>query len=118
MTATTVPRRRELPAWPRFTARDVVVPVTAVAQDFGGPTVQSRSAYIASVGSAINTFLGMVYVMLALSVVTALLGISNTLSLSTYERTRELGLLRAVGQTRKQLRRMVRDEALIGARPP
>ena len=63
----------------------------------------------------INAFLGLVYAMLALSVVIALFGISNTLSLSTYERTRELGLLRAVGQTRKQLRAMVRDESVIVA---
>jgi putative ABC transport system permease protein len=56
-----------------------------------------------------------VYALLALSVVIALLGISNTLSLSTHERTRELGLLRAVGQTRSQLRSMVRDESTIVA---
>jgi putative ABC transport system permease protein len=89
--------------------------VAAVAKPFGDPRVQDRQAYASQVGSMINAFLGLVYAMLALSVVIALFGISNTLSLSTYERTRELGLLRAVGQTRKQLRAMVRDESVIVA---
>ena len=57
--------------------------------------------------------LGLVYVMLALAVVIALLGIANTLSLSIHERTRELGLLRAVGATRARLRSMVRWESVI-----
>ena len=50
-----------------------------------------------------------------LAIVIALMGIANTLSLSIHERTRELGLLRAVGQSRRQLRRMVRGEALVVA---
>jgi putative ABC transport system permease protein len=54
-----------------------------------------------------------VYVLLALDIVIALLGIANSLSLAVHERTRELGLLRAVGQTRRQTRSMVRWESVV-----
>jgi putative ABC transport system permease protein len=53
--------------------------------------------------------------MLALAIIIALMGIANTLSLAVYERTREIGLLRAVGATRDQIRSMVRWESLIVA---
>ena len=63
----------------------------------------------------IDQVLTMVNVMVALAVVIALIGIANTLALSVFERTRELGLVRAVGMTRRQLRRMVRYEAALVA---
>jgi putative ABC transport system permease protein len=56
-----------------------------------------------------------VFALLALSVIVALLGIVNTLALSVHERTRELGMLRAVGMSRRQVRRMVRAESVITA---
>lgn len=63
----------------------------------------------------INGLLAMVYVLLALAVVVSLVGIVVTLILSIYERTRELGMLRAVGMSRRQVKRMVRFEAVITA---
>jgi putative ABC transport system permease protein len=63
----------------------------------------------------LNSLLGLVFALLALSVIIALLGIINTLALSVHERTRELGMLRAVGMSRRQVRRMVRGESVITA---
>ncbi|HWK26742.1 MAG TPA: FtsX-like permease family protein [Solirubrobacter sp.] len=64
---------------------------------------------------SINGLLGLVFALLSLSVIVALLGIVNTLALSVHERTRELGMLRAVGMSRRQVRRMVRSESVITA---
>jgi len=64
---------------------------------------------------AVNQLLGLVFALLALSVIVALLGIVNTLALSVHERTRELGMLRAVGMSRWQVRRMVTFESVITA---
>ncbi len=89
--------------------------VERVAASFGGPDVQDRQEYADTFSAGFDTFLTIVYVMLALAIVIALMGIGNTLSLSIYERTRELGLLRAVGETRGQLRAMVRWESVIVA---
>ena len=63
----------------------------------------------------VNGLLGLIYALLSLSVIVALLGIVNTLALSVHERTRELGMLRAVGMSRRQVRRMVRGESVITA---
>ena len=63
--------------------------------------------------SRIAALFGLILIMLALAIVIALLGIANTLRLSVYERTRELGLLRAVGMTRAQVRSSIRWESAI-----
>ena len=89
--------------------------VQDVADRYYAPDVQDRDEYTDSVAGEIDVFLTVVYGMLALAIVIASMGIANTLSLSVHERTRELGLLRAVGQTRGQLRAMVRWESVIVA---
>src|SRR5207302_10510910 len=61
----------------------------------------------------IDNILILLYVLLALSVVVSLFGIVNTLVLTVYERTRELGMLRAVGMTRRQTRTMIRHESIV-----
>jgi putative ABC transport system permease protein len=89
--------------------------VQRVADRFGAPDVQTNDELTESIADEINQLLTIIYVLLVLAIVIALMGIANTLSLSIHERTRELGLLRAVGQTRRQTRTMVRGEALTVA---
>ena len=86
--------------------------VQRVADRFGAPDVQTNQEFTESIAGEINLYLTVVYLLLVLSIVIAVMGIANTLSLSIHQRTRELGLLRAVGQTRRQTRTMVRGEAL------
>ncbi|HUF98646.1 MAG TPA: FtsX-like permease family protein [Ilumatobacter sp.] len=87
--------------------------VEAVAGPFGQPLVESSDDYLDAQAAQLDQMLGLVYGLLALAVIIALIGIANTLSLSLYERTRELGLLRAVGQSRRALRATVRWESVI-----
>jgi putative ABC transport system permease protein len=89
----------------------------AAVEDVTGtaPDVQDRDQYVESVASEVDAILNVVYGLLALAIIIALMGIANVLSLSTHERRRELGLLRAVGQTRRQLRTMVRWESVVVA---
>lgn len=87
---------------------------TAVAE-FPDAKVQTREAWIDQQDEDFNQFLSLLYVLLALSVIVSIFGMVNTLVLSVFERTRELGMLRAVGMTRRQARRMVRHESVITA---
>ncbi|MFF3306219.1 ABC transporter permease [Streptomyces sp. NPDC002952] len=89
--------------------------VERTAAAYGHPDVQTRDEYARSSAAGIDMMLTLVYALLALAVLIALLGIANTLTLAIHERTRELGLLRAVGQTRAQLRAMVRWESVLVA---
>jgi len=75
--------------------------------------VQSRDQFEQSQQHTVDQELGLIYVLLALAIVVALIGIVNTLMLSVFERTHELGLLRAVGMKRRQVRAMIRSEAVI-----
>ena len=83
------------------------------AQYAVGATVQDQAAYKAEQTKPIDQILALIYTLLALAIVIALLGIGNTLALSIFERTRELGVMRAVGMTRRQLRGTIRWESVI-----
>ena len=84
-------------------------------ESFPDTNVQTRQEWIDKEDAEISEFLLLLYVLLALSVIVSLFGMVNTLALSVFERTRELGMLRAVGMTRRQVRRMVRHESVITA---
>jgi putative ABC transport system permease protein len=86
---------------------------TVAARYAPGSTVQDQAAYKAEQTKGINQVLALIYTLLALAIVIALLGIGNTLALSIFERTRELGVMRAVGMTRGQLRGTIRWESVI-----
>ncbi len=81
------------------------------------PQARSRTAaqFKQDRANQINTLLALIYVLLALSVIVSLFGIVNTLILSIYERTRELGMMRAIGTSRRQVRQMIRYESVITA---
>ena len=87
--------------------------IASVAAAYASADVLDKDAFLDVVGSEIDTMLGMFYALLMLAIVIALLGIANTLALSIFERTRELGLLRAVGMGRSQVRSTVRWESII-----
>jgi putative ABC transport system permease protein len=92
---------------------DVLAAVQRIADQYPGVKVLDQSGYKAELAKPIDQMLALVYAMLALAIVIALLGIGNTLALSILERIRELGLLRAVGMTRGQLRGVIRWESVI-----
>jgi putative ABC transport system permease protein len=75
----------------------------------------TKSAWVDERAGSIDQILNIFYVLLALSIVVSLFGMVNALALSVFERTRELGMLRAIGLTRRQTRRMVRYESIITA---
>jgi putative ABC transport system permease protein len=87
--------------------------VTQALAQYPDAQVQTRAQFEQAQVSGINQLLNLVYALLALAVLIALIGIVNTLMLSVLERTREIGLLRAVGMRRPQVRAMIRSESVI-----
>ncbi|MFN2472172.1 MAG: ABC transporter permease [Gaiellaceae bacterium] len=87
----------------------------AAVAKFPDARVQTRQEWIDKEDAEFQTFLSMLYILLALSVIVSIFGIINTLVLSVFERTRELGMLRAVGMTRRQTRGLIRFESVITA---
>jgi putative ABC transport system permease protein len=94
---------------------DVDALVSGLSDEFPYASVETANEFRQRVEGMVDKVMTMVNVMVALAVIIALIGIANTLALSVFERTRELGLVRAVGMTRRQLRRMVRLEAVLVA---
>jgi putative ABC transport system permease protein len=84
-------------------------------EGFPNAKAQSREEFIDNQISGLSSILNILYVLLALSIVVSLFGIVNTLVLTVFERTREIGMLRAIGMTQRQIRRMIRHESVITA---
>ena len=92
---------------------DINPTLNRVLTPYANVSSKTRAQFESDQKHQINQLLGLVYVLLALAVLVALIGIVNTLMLSVFERTHEIGLLRAVGMRRRQVRSMIRAEAVI-----
>lgn len=87
--------------------------VDAVLADYPGVAAMDRAAVRENLTSQVDQVVGLIYGLLGLAIVIAFIGIVNTLALSVFERIRELGLLRAVGMSRRQVRSMIRWESVL-----
>jgi putative ABC transport system permease protein len=97
----------------RVSVADARRAVDSVLRDYPNLKGETRDDYLESQNRQINQALLFVYSLLGLAVVIAVIGIVNTMALSVFERTREVGLLRSIGMSRRQLRRMVRWESVV-----
>jgi putative ABC transport system permease protein len=98
---------------PSVTATESRAALEAAVAEWPNAELQDQAQFKERIAGQIDQLLNMIYGLLALAVVISVIGIANTLALSVHERTRELGVLRAVGMHRRQLRRAVRWESLL-----
>jgi putative ABC transport system permease protein len=89
--------------------------LNAVLKTFPDAKIQTEKEFVDNQIKGLDQFLQLLYILLGLSIIVSLFGIVNTLVLTVFERTREIGMLRAVGMTRRQTRRMIRHESVITA---
>ena len=93
--------------------RDGLAAIDGVLADFPNVDVHDRDGFASAIGAQVDRVLVVIDALLALAVLTGLLGVSNTLALAVVERTRELGLLRAIGMSRRQVASMVAWESVV-----
>ncbi|MDX6486030.1 MAG: putative transport system permease protein, partial [Gaiellaceae bacterium] len=111
-----LPRPRDIYAMVNVRGGASDAATTALASSYATDQVvkvETRDGFALSKSKWLAQMLNVIYVLLALSVIVSLFGIVNTLALAVFERTREIGMLRAVGMTRRQARRMIRHEAMM-----
>lgn len=94
-------------------AKEAYAALKASVADYPQVKVRNQADYKVLVKKQINQLLYLIYALLALAIIVAVLGVVNTLALSVVERTREIGLLRAIGLSRRQMRRMIRLESVV-----